>query len=277
MLHGVFLPPFGELADPRTMAALAVDAEQSGWDGFFVWDHVVRADDSLPVSDPWVVLAAVAGATTRLRIGPLVTPLPRRRPWVLARQTVTLDHLSGGRLTLGVGLGNDRGRELSAFGEETDARSRARLLDASLDILTGLWAGERVSYDAHGLRVDAVRFTPSPVQRPRIPIWVGGEWPNRAPMRRAARYDGVFPVGGTAMGPGEVTELLAVVAGHRPADAGPFDVVLRGRGGAHLDGAPADLDALEAAGVTWWLEALQPDDTLADTRRLIAAGPPGRR
>ncbi len=118
--YGVFLPPFGELADPRTQAALAVEAENAGWDGYFVWDHVVRVDDSLAVSDPFVVLSAIACATTRVLIGPLITPLARRRPWVVARQTVTLDRLSGGRLVLGVGLGNDNGRELSAFGEELD-------------------------------------------------------------------------------------------------------------------------------------------------------------
>jgi alkanesulfonate monooxygenase SsuD/methylene tetrahydromethanopterin reductase-like flavin-dependent oxidoreductase (luciferase family) len=270
----VDLPPFGDFADPAAVLDLAVAAEAAGWDAFFLWDHVARADTALPVADAWIDLAAVAAATTRIRIGPMVTPLARRRPWVVARQTVTLDRLSAGRLILGVGLGNDRGRELSTFGEETDPRARARLLDESLDVLTALWAGEPTTYAGERLRVDGARFLPTPLQRPRIPIWVGGEWPNRAPLRRAARYDGVFPVGVDRLTPDDVADLVAYVRAHRAPDAGPFDVVVSGRGGAHHDGSPADLAALAAAGVTWWVESLQPDDAPADARALVAAGPP---
>jgi alkanesulfonate monooxygenase SsuD/methylene tetrahydromethanopterin reductase-like flavin-dependent oxidoreductase (luciferase family) len=270
--YGVFLPPFGELADPRTQAALAAEAENAGWDGYFVWDHVVRVDDSLAVSDPWVVLAAIACATTRITIGPLITPLARRRPWVVARQTVTLDHLSGGRLVLGVGLGNDNGRELSAFGEELDPKARGRLLDESLEVLTGLWSGARVSHTG-ALTVDGVRFVPSPLSR--IPIWVGGSWPNKPPLRRSARYDGVFPIGETMRSPEDVAELLSFVRELRdPSD--PFDVVLHGRDARHEDGTAADLTGLEEAGATWWLEALQPTDTLAEAYAMITAGPPRR-
>jgi alkanesulfonate monooxygenase SsuD/methylene tetrahydromethanopterin reductase-like flavin-dependent oxidoreductase (luciferase family) len=268
--YGVFLPPFGELADPRTQAALAAEAETAGWDGYFVWDHVVRVDDSLPVSDPFVVLAAVACATTRLTIGPLITPLARRRPWVVARQTVTLDHLSGGRLVLGVGLGNDNGRELSAFGEELDAVARGRLLDESLEILTGLWSGARVSHNGL-LTVEDVRFVPGPVSR--IPVWVGGTWPNKPPMRRAARYDGFFPIGEAMHSPEDVAALQAFVRDLRDDDL-PFDVILHGRDARHEDGTPADLTGLAEAGATWWLEALQPTDTLAMAYALITAGPP---
>jgi alkanesulfonate monooxygenase SsuD/methylene tetrahydromethanopterin reductase-like flavin-dependent oxidoreductase (luciferase family) len=267
--YGVFLPPFGELADPRTQAALSVEAENAGWDGYFVWDHVVRDDDSLAVSDPYVVLAAVACATTRLLIGPLITPLARRRPWVVARQTVTLDQLSGGRLVLGVGLGNDKGRELSAFGEVLDPVARGRLLDESLEILTGLWSGARVSHNG-SLTVDDVRFVPGPVSH--IPIWVGGTWPNKPPLRRAARYDGMFPIGDTIRGPEDVAALLAFVRNLR--EPGPFDVVLQGRDTRHEDGTAADLAGLAEAGATWWLEALQPTDTLAYAYALITAGPP---
>ena len=270
--YGVFLPPMGEMADPRTVAALSAAAEDAGWDGFFVWDHVMRADDSLPVSDPFVVLAAVACATTRVTIGPLITPLSRRRPQVVARQTVTLDRLSGGRLVLGVGLGNDNGREQSAFGEEVDPVRRGRLLDESLEVLTGLWSGARVSH--HGvLTVDDVRFVPGPVSR--IPIWVGGTWPNKPPLRRAARFDGAFPIGDTLQGPEDVAALLAFVADLRDDDSA-FDVVLQGRDGRHEGGAAADYAGLAEAGATWWLEALQPTDSLAMAHALIAAGPPRR-
>jgi alkanesulfonate monooxygenase SsuD/methylene tetrahydromethanopterin reductase-like flavin-dependent oxidoreductase (luciferase family) len=269
--YGVFLPPFGELADPRAQAALAAVAESSGWDGYFVWDHVVRVDDALAVSDPYVVLAAVACATTRLTIGPLITPLARRRPWVVARQTVTLDHLSGGRLVLGVGLGNDNGRELSAFGEELDPVARGRLLDESLEILTGLWSGARVTHNG-SLTVDGVRFAPGPVSR--IPLWVGGTWPNKPPLRRAARYDGFFPIGEGMRSPSDVAALLSFVREIR-GDS-DFDVILQGRDARHEDGTAADLAGLAEAGATWWLEALEPTDTLNMAYALITAGPPGR-
>jgi alkanesulfonate monooxygenase SsuD/methylene tetrahydromethanopterin reductase-like flavin-dependent oxidoreductase (luciferase family) len=270
--YGVFLPPFGELVDPRTQAALAAEAEGAGWDGYFVWDHVVRVDDSLPVSDPYVVLAAIACATTRMVIGPLITPLARRRPWVVARQTVTLDHLSGGRLVLGVGLGNDNGRELSAFGEELDPVARGRLLDESLEVLTRLWSGARVTHSGL-LTVDGVRFLPTPLDR--IPLWVGGSWPNKPPLRRAARYDGMFPIGEAMRSPSDVAELVAAVRELR-GDVDGFDVVLHGRDARHEDGTPADFAGLAEAGATWWLEALQPTDTLAQAYATITAGPPGR-
>lgn len=270
--YGVFLPPFGELADPRTQAALAAEAETAGWDGYFVWDHVVRVDDSLPVSDAYVVLAAVACATTRILIGPLITPLPRRRPWVVARQTVTLDHLSGGRLVLGVGLGNDNGRELSAFGEEVDPVARGRLLDESLEVLTALWSGARVTHSGR-LTVDDVRFVPGPVSR--IPVWVGGTWPNKRPLARAARFDGMFPIGETMRSPEDVAALVSAVRELR-GDLDGFDVVLHGRDTRHEDGTAADLVGLAEAGVTWWLEALQPTDTLAEAYAMITAGPPRR-
>ena len=270
--YGVFLPPFGELADPRTQAALAAEAENAGWDGYFVWDHVVRVDDSLAVSDPYIVLAAIACATTRITIGPLITPLARRRAQVVARQTVTLDHLSGGRLVLGVGLGNDNGRELSAFGEELDAKARGRLLDESLEILTGLWSGARVTHNGT-LTVDDVRFVPGPVSH--IPVWCGGSWPNKPPLRRAARFDGMFPIGESMRSAADVALLVSAVHELR-GSTDDFDVVLQGRDARHEDGTPADFDALEAAGMTWWLEALQPTDTLAQAYATITAGPPNR-
>ncbi|HSD80991.1 MAG TPA: LLM class flavin-dependent oxidoreductase, partial [Solirubrobacteraceae bacterium] len=164
--RGIFLAPFGELADPRRVAALAARAEARGWDGFFVWDHIAYDPPVRAVADPWIVLAAVAGATERVRLGPLVTPLARRRVQKLARETATLDLLSGGRLVLGAGLGGDRGGELSAWGEERDPRLRARLLDAGLGRLAELWSGE---------------FEPRPLQRPRIPVWIAVRWPNRRP------------------------------------------------------------------------------------------------
>ena len=180
--RGIFVAPFDELADPRRLAALAARAEARGWDGVFLWDHVSYDAPVRAVLDPWVALAAIATATERVVLGPLVTPLARRRVQKLARETATLDLLSGGRLVLGAGLGGDRGGELSAWGEEEDPRARAALLDDGLARLDELWAGG---------------FEPRPVvspARPRIPVWLAARWPNRRPVARAARWDGVFPI-----------------------------------------------------------------------------------
>ena len=201
MKHAIDVPPFGELSDPRVLAELAVAAEERGWDGFFVWDHIVYRAPVRAVADPWVALAAVACATSRLRIGPMITPLSRRRVHKLARETVTLDLLSSGRLTLGVGLGSARNGELEPFGEVADPRERARLLDQGLDDLVRYWGGE---------------FQPVPVQRPRIPVWVAAEWPHRRPVRRALRWDGLFPT--HLPGPAALAELTGEIRASRPAE-----------------------------------------------------------
>ena len=208
MKQAIDVAPFDELADPRVLAELAIAAEERGWDGFFVWDHIVYRAPVRAVADPWVALAAVACATSRVRIGPLITPLSRRRVHKLARETVTLDLLSSGRLTLGVGLGSARNGELEPFGEVADPRARARLLDQGLGDLTRYWAGE---------------FRPVPVQRPRIPVWVAAEWPHRRPVRRALRWEGLFPTG--LPGPEALAELVGEVRESHPA-GDPFDVVV---------------------------------------------------
>ncbi len=265
MRHAVFFAPFGELADPRRCADLAARAEARGWDGAFVWDHMLYAAPVEAIADPWVTMSAMACATERILLGPMVTPVARRRPWKLAREAVTLDHLCRGRLVLGAGLGGNPGRELSAFGEETDARTRAGLLDEGLGLIDALWQGERVEH--HGAyTADGVRLLPRPVQRPRIPIWLAARWPHRAPVRRAARYDGLFPIGLSQ--PGQVAELLEVVAAHRRAD-GPFDLAVTGDRGS--DPAP-----WRAAGATWWLVGFGPGVTMAAVSAAIDEGPPRR-
>jgi alkanesulfonate monooxygenase SsuD/methylene tetrahydromethanopterin reductase-like flavin-dependent oxidoreductase (luciferase family) len=177
MKRGIDVDLFGELADPRVVARLAARTEERGWDGFFVWDHINAREPVRAVADPWVSLAAVAVATSRVRIGALVTPLSRRRVHKVARETATLDVLSSGRLVFGAGLGSTRNNELEPFGEVTDPVERARLLDQGLDSLAAYWAGE---------------FEPVPVQRPRPPVWIAGRWPNRRPAQRALRWDGLF-------------------------------------------------------------------------------------
>ena len=248
MKHAIDVGPFNELADPRVVARLAARAEERGWDGFFVWDHIVYSPPVRAVADPWVTLAAVACATSRVLIGPMVTPLSRRRVHKVARETVTLDLLSSGRLVFGVGLGSTRHGELEPFGEVTDARERARLLDDGLDALGRYWGGE---------------FEPVPVQRPRPPVWVAEVWPNRRPVRRALRWDGLFPV--DLPGPGALAELAAEIREARP-DGGPFDLITE---------LPPDTDLgpWERAGLTWAVTDFGPEPAEATVKAVIDTGP----
>jgi alkanesulfonate monooxygenase SsuD/methylene tetrahydromethanopterin reductase-like flavin-dependent oxidoreductase (luciferase family) len=283
MRYAVNVPNFEDYSDVRTVAALAADAEAAGWDGFFVWDHLAFVKAwKLRIADPWILLTGVALATERLRLGPMVTPLARRRPWKVARETVTLDRLSGGRLVLGVGLGEPPEDEFGSFGEPADPVVRAAMLDEGLEVLTRLWSGETVSFSGRHYRVDEVAFQPTPLQRPRIPIWVAGAWPRRGPLRRAARFDGSCPLKVDAGGElatleaGELRELRAVVDRHRRDPAAPFDVMLGGTTPEDPGAARAMLEPLAEAGMTWWQETVDPRQTdLATFRRRVRQGPPG--
>ena len=247
--RGLFLAPFDELADPRVLVDLAVRAESRGWDGMFVWDHIVYRAPVKAVADPWVALSAIAARTERLRLGPLVTPLSRRRVQKLARETVTLDHLSTGRLTLGVGLGSSNPDELVPFGEVVAPRARARLLDDGLSRLAELWDGE---------------FEPRPVQRPRIPVWVAARWPNRRPLARAAAWDGLFPI--ELPGPEALAGLAAEIAEKRRPDQGPFDLIVEIDPGAEV--APWG-----EVGATWVLTGFGPQPRQAEVLEVIDDGP----
>jgi alkanesulfonate monooxygenase SsuD/methylene tetrahydromethanopterin reductase-like flavin-dependent oxidoreductase (luciferase family) len=275
MRYALNVPNFGAFADARALAQLAHEAEEAGWDGFFVWDHI--GGWPAPTADPWVALAAMAMTTSRIRLGPLVTPLPRRRPWKLARETATLDHLSNGRLILGVGIGDDTiGREYSAYGESGDNKLHGEMLDEALDVLTGLWSGEPFSYSGTHYTISDAQYLPTPVQQPRIPIWVAATLPHKRPVRRAARWDGLVPIGmrEQPVTAEQVREMLAIVHEIRPAME-PFDVVLAGYTGDHSkDEAAERLRLLAEAGVTWWQEGVLPDNTLDDLRAQIQHGPP---
>jgi alkanesulfonate monooxygenase SsuD/methylene tetrahydromethanopterin reductase-like flavin-dependent oxidoreductase (luciferase family) len=265
MKSGLFLPNFGTFADPRTVAGLAVSAESAGWDGLFVWDHVVRHEGDLDVADPWILLAAAGMATDRLMLGPLVTPLPRRRPWNVARSATTLDHLTGGRMVLGVGLGSPRGPEFAPFGEETDLKARGDLLDEGLAVITAAWTGQPVHHAGPRLKVEGIRFLPRPVRPGGIPIWAATERMSGRAVRRAAGLDGVFPIG---LAPAEVVALRATVAGLRPDGAGDFDVVVVD------DRQGVSPGEWQKAGATWLLQPVAWDRPASESRTVIDAGPP---
>jgi probable F420-dependent oxidoreductase len=259
MKTGLYVPNFGSFGEAAAVAALAREAENAGWNGLFLWDHVAGWEQ--PVVDPWVALSAAAMATTRLRLGTTVTPLPRRRPWKLARETVSLDRLSAGRLTLSVGIGLGAA-EWDALGEEPDARTRGAMLDEGLEVLTGLWSGEPFSYEGAHYSVAGTTFRPVPYQSPRIPVWVGGFWPNKAPFRRMARWDGMFPLFGEAESLAQELEQLREAVAYvkeRRAGTSPFDVVCSGvTPGDKPDEAREIVGRYAAMGTTWWLEAIAP-------------------
>jgi len=277
MRFALYVPNFGTFDSVQTIVTLAKSAEAAGWDGFFMWDHLLPdADAALrPVVDPWIALTAIAGATSRLRFGALVTPFARRRPWKLARETASLDQYSSGRLVVGAGIGGDWWREYSAVGEKRADRVRADMLDEGLDVLTGLWTGTPFSYKGTHFTIDDAHFLPPPYQTPRIPIWVAGVWPGTRPFRRAARWDGIMPIGRNGkMTPDDFRQMRAYIDKHRTATT-PFDMV--------FDGRANDLPAAERgahvacyadAGVTWWLESVWPSVALTEIQSIIEQGLP---
>jgi alkanesulfonate monooxygenase SsuD/methylene tetrahydromethanopterin reductase-like flavin-dependent oxidoreductase (luciferase family) len=267
---GLYVAPFGELADVAALADASARAEAAGWEGVFIWDHVMTYDP-IDVADPWIALTAIALATERVRLGAMVTPLARRRPWDVARQIAVLDRLSGGRMVFGAGLGGDSRGELTAFGEERDPRARAALLDEALEVVLAVWNGEAVTRDGPAFPLQGARVLPTPLQEPRPPVWLACVWPHRRPLRRAARYDGVFPVSHHwSLSGDELRELLRIVGEHRPPDAGPFDLVVVN----HERASAARLAELARAGATWWLQGFGERPRLADVQAVADAGPP---
>jgi alkanesulfonate monooxygenase SsuD/methylene tetrahydromethanopterin reductase-like flavin-dependent oxidoreductase (luciferase family) len=271
MRLGLYIPPFDELADPALVARLCAQAEEAGWDGAFVWDQLRWREPVAAVADPQITLAAIACATERIRLGPMITPLARRRPAKVARETATLDRLSDGRLTLGVGLGSDEfAGEYSITGEELNDRKRAGMLDEALGILQTAWTGEPVEHRGEHYTIDAMRFLPRPVQRPGVPIWVAGFYGRSRPLRRAIRYQGFFPVGlEHADQLAEIsTELRRLGRDTRAGAAEPFDIAVELDPGS--DPAP-----YAAAGATWGLVAFPWNPVSVDQiRGVIREGPP---
>jgi alkanesulfonate monooxygenase SsuD/methylene tetrahydromethanopterin reductase-like flavin-dependent oxidoreductase (luciferase family) len=267
----VGLPTVGPFADPSVLVELAVSAEEHGWDGVFLWDHLLYHDPDWGVANSVVVASAIAARTSRIRLGVLVTALPRRRVQTVARETATLDRLSGGRLVFGAGIGS-MDSEYHAFGEDPDLRVRGKALDASLDTLTALWTGTPVTLPSG----EAVAMTPTPVQRPRVPVWCAGRWPNKPGFRRAARWDGVVatftdygrevPVPVAAF-----ADAVGFVGTQRSLDG--FDVAVEGW--TEPATAAATVAPYVDAGLTWWIEAMgwwRGGPPAARDR--VAAGPP---
>jgi len=261
MKYGISVP---NMTDPAALVALAVDGEAAGWDGVFVWDHIQwRRRFGNDVHDPWVLLGAMAVRTSTVRLGALVTPVARRRPQKLAKEIITVDHLSGGRVIVGVGLGAPAEDEFTAFGDDPDARVRAARLDEGLEILDALFRGGPVTHRGEHFVVDADLHPPS-VQQPRPPVWVAGRWPNRRPWERAARWDGVMPIADGDLQPDQLAEVVEACGGVRPG----FDVVATAVEGVE----PA---AFEAVGATWHIESMWPlGDWFPEFRALVHAGPP---
>ncbi|HET9111701.1 MAG TPA: LLM class flavin-dependent oxidoreductase [Ktedonobacterales bacterium] len=270
MRYGFVLPG----GDARLVAESARAAEEAGWDGFFVADCVWGVD-------PWVSLTAAAMLTERIRLGTMLTPVSRRRPWTLASQTATLDNLSGGRVILAVGLGAiDTG--FPQFGEETDRRTRAELMDEGLAIIDGLWRGQPFNFDGKHYHVRETTFSPPPppAQQPRIPIWVVGAWPRAKSMERAARWDGLLPNKIGANGPEEsspddIRAMASFIAERRSADAPPYDIVVEGEtAGGDVTSARQEVERWREAGATWWLESRWGDGRDAEAQERIRQGPP---
>jgi probable F420-dependent oxidoreductase len=274
MRYGVVIANLGDYADPRVAVRLARAAEAAGWEAFFVWDHLgfVRG---VPSGDPWVILSAVAASTTHLRLGTAITPLARRRPQVVANALASLDILSGGRVVFGAGLGGVP-EEFTAFGGPGDARERAAMLDEGLAILDGLWSGEAVTHHGPHYAVEGVSLAPLPLQRPRIPIWIGGE--SAPALRRAARWDGwlapaTSPDGTPTMSksPERIAEMVATIRQHRGTTT-TFDVAIDGYSEA---GDPKLPWAYEEAGATWWLESIHGmRGPLDEMMARVEVGPP---
>ena len=265
MQCAVSMPNFGVGLDAAGVGDAAAAAEAAGWDAFFLWDHTLAfMPGPVDLVDPWIALTVAATRTTRLRLGTAVTPLPRRRPVDLARQVVTLDRLSGGRVTLGVGSGA-MPWEWDYSGEEPDAVVRGDMLDEGLDVVTRLWSGQPVRHEGAHYRLAGpdgwgALHHPPPAQQPRVPVWVAGTWLGSGsggrPLRRAARWDGVMPMRiDGRWEPSDTAGVVAAITRHRGALDG-FDVAVPGESEA---GSPGSTLAPHAeAGATWWVEAVHP-------------------
>jgi alkanesulfonate monooxygenase SsuD/methylene tetrahydromethanopterin reductase-like flavin-dependent oxidoreductase (luciferase family) len=274
--YGIYLPPFGPFGDPTVLVDLAVRAEAAGWDGVFLWDHVVA--EAMSIADPWTTLGAIAEATKHLFLGPMVTPLARRRPWIVARHAATINRLARGRLIFGTGLGSDESGDFSRFDEATDLRTRSAIFDEGLGIVRAMWSGQTYRHDGPHYRVTLEETEPEPYP---IPIWVASTTGNPQVVRRAATCDGIFPnpMDHTPAAD-EVAELVTAIHRAGVPVGRQFDVAVAGNASpAWHEPKNLDLAGLAQAGMTWWMESLIHFDPLELSLEIVDAGPPvvGRR
>ncbi len=269
--YGVYLPPFGPFGDPKVLVELAVRAEAAGWDGLFLWDHVVS--EALPIADPWTTLAAIAHATERLLLGPTVTPLTRRRPWMVARQASTVSRLSDGRLIVGTGLGSDESGDFSGFGETTDPATRSAMLAEGLKVMRAMWTGEAIQHAGPHYRV---RLPATEAEPHRIPVWMASSTNHPRVLARAVGCDGIFPnPEDHELTPDEIADLRRALDRAGLPNDRPFDVAVRGNASpAWQEDKNVDLRGLAQAGMTWWLESLIHFDPLELSLAVVDAGPP---
>ncbi|MEO7001114.1 MAG: LLM class flavin-dependent oxidoreductase [Ktedonobacterales bacterium] len=282
MRFGLDVPTTGEYAAPHALADLAVEAEAAGWNSFLLWDVLLgNASMSQPIADPWIALAETALRTSRIRIGILALPLARHRPWLVARRLAALDQLSSGRMICAVGLGH-LDRDFSAFGEASELALRAHKVDEGLAILDGLWRNDSFSFAGDHYTLDNVRLLPRPLQAPRIPLWVAAGWPHRAPMRRAARWDGIclksrHAITHKPLAPADLRDSVAYVREHRSlvgiAPDAPFEIVMSGESSADVRQGADEVAPYAEAGATWWMEEGL-GWTRDEFRQRIHSGPP---
>jgi hypothetical protein len=279
---GGFRVKFGFVASYGTVdqvLEMAREAEASGWDGVFTWDGISIGE--MDMYDPWAILGAMSTVTERVTLGAMLFALPRRRPWKVAREAITIDHLSKGRLVMPVGLGAspDDGGISRVNTDTTDRKIRAQRLDETLEILKLAWSGETVSFEGEHYQMKDLLFRPKPVQEPRIPIWNVGAWPREKSMQRAVRWDGIIPMnaedGFAPITPEMLREITTWIGEHRESDA-PFDVVIEGvTDGADITATRDRVAPLAEAGATWWIESRwSPEDTPEKLLERVRQGPP---
>ena len=275
MRCALYTPNFGYLGEAATLAEFAAEAEASGWDGFFIWDHL-QWPGMEPAVDPWIALTAMAMRTKRIALGSMVTPLPRRDLAKLARETTSLDRLSGGRLILGIGLGWSSIPEWSGFGHADDLKTRGAMLDEGLCVLEALWSGRPVNHRGTYYTAVCEGFAQA-AQKPRIPLWLGGAWPSVKPFRRAAKWEGVIPIAknvmeGGSLSPSEIADLRRFIRDQWDEDKS-YDIAHLGTTANARD--TSRVSEYAAVGTTWWLEARDPWGTSQDQLiERIRNGPP---
>lgn len=277
MKFGLDVPTTGEYSEPHVLANLAVEAEKAGWNGFFVWDVIFARDDMrIPVADAWIGLAEIALRTSKIRLGLMVEPLARDRPYLVARRLASLDNLSQGRVICTVGLGY-QDLEFTPFGEEVGQSIRGEKLDEALQILSGLWTTDGFSFAGRYYSIDHVTMNPKPAQTPRIPLWVAGGWPLLGPFRRGANWDGICLKGinmktHEPLNPEEFGQCVDFTLRRRKSNS-PFEIVMTGM--TPGDGSRETDNTLpfQEKGATWWIEQ-GISRSVDEYRTRIQAGPP---